>query len=82
MDQFTLYAVERQGASALPASAASARPGSREFERWARKVRMLRGAREVRLTVRLERRSRRLRARLLAVETQLGLPPRAVAAEC
>ncbi|WP_098406215.1 hypothetical protein [Paramicrobacterium agarici] len=78
MDQFSLHAIERRGAAAVPGSACLGHPGTREYESWSRESRMLLSAREQRRMAHLERRSRRLRARLTTLESRIngGTPSR------
>lgn len=77
MDLYTFYAVQRHGAAALPGASGLDHPGTRGYERASVRARMLHDAHERRRLARLERRSRRLRARLRAVEAQLApsVPP-------
>ncbi|WP_166983045.1 hypothetical protein [Paramicrobacterium fandaimingii] len=71
MDQFSLYAIERHGASALPGFTEHSMPGTRRYEEWARVDRMLRVAREHSTARRLERRRRRLQRRLASVNERI-----------
>ncbi|WP_167133522.1 hypothetical protein [Paramicrobacterium chengjingii] len=71
MDQFSLYAIERHGASALPGSTEHGTPGTRGYEKWAQEERMLRAARERSAARGLERRRRRLEHRLTSLNERI-----------